>query len=180
MRLKNCIITLFIASLAACGSPAAENVLPVNDKDQISFIVIGDTPYSEADRKMLDKAVPKIHEYNPPFIIHIGDYKGGRAKCDESHDNYHAELIDRLKPIPVFYTPGDNEWADCDRNINPETGENYSDLNRLKVIREKFFKAPATTDEKLRIRYFLLRLLNGPSKMRWARLLLPFKLIRQM
>lgn len=108
----------------------------------VEFVVIGDTPYGEEDEKMLAEAVPAIKVQNPPFIIHIGDYKGGRAPCTDDHDVRHQELIASLAPIPVFYTPGDNEWTDCDRHINEATGERYSDLARLDRVRELFFSTP--------------------------------------
>ena len=98
------------------------------------FVVISDTPYNKDDRAMLPLAAAKIKaEVKPPFIIHAGDMKGGGATCDTApYDNFEA-LIDSLKPIPVFYTPGDNEWVDCDRG-------DYSELERLAYLKKRFFK----------------------------------------
>ncbi|MBI1393017.1 MAG: hypothetical protein GC152_09785 [Alphaproteobacteria bacterium] len=104
----------------------------------LSFLVIGDTPYDEADREMLAAALPKVRSADFPFIAHIGDYKGGGAPCEPEHDLRFKSLLAELAPTPVFYVPGDNEWTDCDRHDDPATGQKYSDLARLKTVRGFF------------------------------------------
>lgn len=132
-----------VAALLVAGACAAEpGENPPSASGAHTFVVIGDTPYSPDDEKMLAEALPIIHAAKPPFIIHVGDYKGGRAPCAADHDDRFAALIEALKPVPVFYTPGDNEWTDCDRNIDPSTGKNWSDLARLQIIRARFFASP--------------------------------------
>jgi hypothetical protein len=116
-----------------------------------SFILIGDTPYASEDTEMLAKALPLVKVGAFPFIIHVGDYKGGRAPCTRVHDDRQAELIALLAPTPVFYTPGDNEWTDCDRNIDSATGKPYSDLARLAMIRERFFSAPVAAPQSFEV-----------------------------
>lgn len=136
---------LFAFALPACATEqVATDGAPPPD-GAVSFVVIGDTPYSSADEKMLVEAVRNIRDGGYPFVIHVGDYKGGNAACSVDHDDRFAALIASLDPVPVFYTPGDNEWTDCDRNDDPATGKPYSDLQRLKLIRERFFaEAPLT------------------------------------
>ena len=123
--------------LTACvgdnGPPAAVS------ESGFSFIVVGDTPNNEEDEAMLAEALPMIKAGDHPFAIHIGDYKSGGAACTDDHDEAFAKLIDDLKPTPVFYTPGDNEWTDCDRREDARTGELYSDLDRLERVRALFF-----------------------------------------
>ena len=126
-------------SLSACATPDESADEEASAQDAFSFVVIGDTPYNAADEAMLAEALPKIKEGAYPFVIHIGDYKGGRAPCTDEHDMRHRALIEELKPIPVFYTPGDNEWTDCDRNEDPATGKLYSDLDRLERDTEAVF-----------------------------------------
>ena len=108
------------------------------DPSPLEFVVIGDAPYDELDEIMLRKAVKRINGADYPFVIHVGDYKGGRAPCLDVHDEAMATLIESLQPTPVFYTPGDNEWTDCDRHIDPATGERVSDLDRLAKVRGLF------------------------------------------
>lgn len=42
---------------------------------------------------------------------------------------------------PLVFTPGDNEWVDCDRSNNGA----YSPLERLSKLREVFFNEPGKT-----------------------------------
>ncbi len=57
-----------------------------------------------------------------------------------------------LAPRPVFYTPGDNEWTDCDRFVDEATGVRYSDLDRLARVRALFFAEPVAAPEALAYR----------------------------
>ncbi len=95
--------------------------------------------------EMLAEALPRIKDGGYPFVIHVGDYKGGGQECTGFHDARFQTLMDTLQPLPVFYTPGDNEWTDCDRFKHPQTGEPYSDLKRLDRVRELFFADPPTS-----------------------------------
>lgn len=134
-------IPLFCAlAFTACQSATTD--VPSPPQTDLSFVVIGDTPYGAEDEKMLQDAVPLIKAGDYPFVIHIGDYKGGRAECLPVHDERHQKLFQDLAPIPMIYTPGDNEWTDCDRNKKPNSDELYSDLERLAYIRETFFSPP--------------------------------------
>lgn len=108
------------------------------------FVVVGDTPYGPEDVTMLRAAVPRIKALRPPFVIHVGDFKSGGAACDQAADDGFAALIADLAPIPVFYTPGDNDWTDCDRGLDPATGNPMSELLRLDRLRARFLAgAPA-------------------------------------
>lgn len=132
--LKTCIMVAG-AALSACSTTVPDTTSSFSSG--FSFIVIGDTPYTPADDVMLSKAIPAVISDNPPFIIHIGDYKGGGSPCTAFHDDKHGKMLAELSPIPVVYTPGDNEWTDCDRNLSPATGRPYSELARLNLIRAR-------------------------------------------
>ena len=135
--------------LSACSGDAQRGA---PGDGAFGFIVVGDTPYGEEDEAMLAEALPMMKASLPPFVVHLGDYKGGSTPCTDDHDDAFAQLVEDLKPVPVFFTPGDNEWTDCDRNTNEETGELYSDLDRLEIIRERFFAEPPETPEAMQYR----------------------------
>ncbi|UDF02519.1 metallophosphoesterase [Asticcacaulis sp. AND118] len=124
-------------------------LLPKPQPDHVDFVVINDTPYDDTDRAMLAKAIPAVRDRNPPFILHVGDIQSGGEVCGPPDDAF-ARLVSDLKPIPLFYTPGDNEWTDCDRKDDPATGRRFSELARLDILRKRFFAAPAVTDAKWR------------------------------
>ena len=135
----------FLIAIAIWSTWSAPPPVAPEGEAELSFIVIGDTPYSAPDEAMLAKALPLIRGGDFPFVLHIGDYKGGRAPCLPKYDQSFLDLVDGLAPAPVFYTPGDNEWTDCDRNKNPATGKNYSDLARLELVRQHFRRTRAPT-----------------------------------
>ncbi|WDI31462.1 metallophosphoesterase [Hyphococcus flavus] len=116
----------------------AQSPAPAANEPGFSFIVIGDTPYSAQDEAMLNEALPLIKSQSYTFVIHVGDYKGGGQQCLKQFDDRLEQVMNDLSPIPVFYTPGDNEWTDCDRHTDPDTGEKYSDLERLEIVRARF------------------------------------------
>lgn len=136
------LAALSLLALAGCASGGLKNQPSRAANPALSFFVIGDAPYGPEDEAMLVSALPLIKAVRPDFVVHVGDFKAGRAPCDGSQDDAFAALIADLAPIPLFYTPGDNEWTDCDRNNDPATGAPYSELGRLDVVRARFFSAP--------------------------------------
>lgn len=112
------------------------------------FFVVGDTPYDEADAAMLATATDRMRAAKPAFVIHVGDIKSGGAPCDGEADDAFSAWIEKMRPATVFYTPGDNEWTDCDRNNDPATGAPYSELGRLDLLRSRFFSTPPTGAER--------------------------------
>ena len=93
MASKNFLIGLIVAQallLVACTNPTKIETGFVG----FSFIVMGDTPYSDDDITMLNNAIPLINDSDYPFVIHIGDYKGGGAECTDDHDLRQLVLIE--------------------------------------------------------------------------------------
>lgn len=104
----------------------------------IDFAVIGDTPYGAAQIEDFPNlmaamaADPRIG-----YALHLGDIKNGSSRCD---DSYFAQIFAGFStlPIPMIYTPGDNEWTDCHRANNGA----YNPLERLDAVRKVFFPVP--------------------------------------
>ncbi|PQA85597.1 hypothetical protein [Hyphococcus luteus] len=135
-----------IFTLAACASAPVGGRAPA----AIAFPVIGDIPYSDEDSYVLEEQiVPAVKAGGYPFVIHIGDYKSGGAPCTAEKDDAFAALIEEFAPVPVFYTPGDNEWTDCDRFEDPATGQPQSELARLDIIRTRYFKELVAAPEAM-------------------------------
>lgn len=104
-----------------------------------SFAVIGDTPYSEYERRELPALLAAAAESGARFVLHAGDMKRGRDPCDD------AVYADRLalfqaSPIPLIFAPGDNEWSDCARL----SAGAYSPEERLTRLRALFWKDDST------------------------------------
>jgi hypothetical protein len=68
------------------------------------------------------------------FSVHAGDIKSGSSRCDDEVYSQAEAYFNSLR-APAIYTPGDNEWTDCDR---PSNG-GYSSRERLDHIRRTLF-----------------------------------------
>lgn len=107
---------------------------------EFSFIAIGDTPYSKKEAIELNESViPAIKEYNSEFVAFYGDLKSGGESCTDELINARRDMVMNLAPERVFYTPGDNEWTDCDRDF---LKERFSELERLDYLKKAFFSKP--------------------------------------
>lgn len=101
------------------------------------FAIIGDTPYTEAERALLPAMLAQIAERQPAFILHAGDIKSGGQRCDDAMYHDRRALFDAVG-VPLVYTPGDNEWTDCHRASNGA----YDPVERLAFLRRVFFAKP--------------------------------------
>lgn len=105
-----------------------------------SFIAMGDTPYSSTEEELIkSEIIDSIRDYNPPFLAFYGDLKGGGESCTDSLINARHDMIMGILPNRVFYTPGDNEWTDCDRAFLDKP---FSELERLDYLKRVFFSKP--------------------------------------
>jgi hypothetical protein len=97
---------LLLATLLLASAPAPALAEP------FSFVALGDTTYAPpADDPLYAALIEAVNAARPAFSVHVGDTKGfgdcGRA-FQESQRDFFARF-----DAPVFYTPGNNEWADC-------------------------------------------------------------------
>jgi hypothetical protein len=121
--------------------------------------LFGDTPYGDYGRSHIGNLVADMNASRIAFSVFDGDTKNGSEPCyadphqaaagnptpdkaiaDETHPDvykYAKSLFGQFRS-PVVYTPGDNEWTDCDR---PSTlGGLVSDSSdRLAYLRSIFF-----------------------------------------
>ena len=101
------------------------------------FAVIGDTPYSDYERRELPIMLEKIAEQHAAFIVHAGDITASNAKCSDQLFFDRFALFN-ASAIPFIYVPGDNEWTDCKRLA----AGHFSERERLDRLREIFFSEP--------------------------------------
>ncbi len=126
----------------------------------VRFVAIGDTPYKGEVEAVEDDVIPAIVESGVPFVVHYGDIKDGREPCTDAVLLSHRDRIRNLHDGPVFYTPGDNEWTDCDRRF---LSTRFSELERLSRLRELFFRDPVDVPED----WHYSRQPNFPENARW-------------
>lgn len=98
------------------------------------FALIGDTPYSDKERAGLPRMLEEIADAGAEVVVHIGDFKRGSERCDDSLFADRRQLFD-ASPAPFVFVPGDNEWTDCQRLSNGA----YDPLERLDALRRLFW-----------------------------------------
>jgi len=103
----------------------------------VRFFAVGDLPYGQSEVGPLQALLNAAAAQHPPFIAHVGDIKAGSTPCTDANLHEIAGIF-RALPVPVAYTPGDNEWTDCHR---PAAG-GLDPRVRLARVREVFFGDP--------------------------------------
>ena len=129
---------LWLASaliLVGCSDPPPADPPPPG---AIAFGVYGDGPYYPWEEPRARRLLADAESAGVDFLIHIGDILGGSCADEQLHDI--RTRLDEL-PLPVVYTPGDNEWADCHA---PNAG-GYDPLERLERLREIYFNDPSSS-----------------------------------
>lgn len=155
---KLLVLTLWIATTVIATTMAM-----AKDPSAMKFISIGDTPYSEKENVRIKNVLSKaIKDANPPFVVHYGDLKSGREACTEALLVSRRDEVYGLLPGRVFYTPGDNDWTDCDRAFLKSP---VSELYMLDVLRKLFFNKPMDLPKTWRY----ARQPNFPENARWVK-----------
>lgn len=103
--------------------------------------VLGDTPYSDAQRARIPALVAAV-DADPAvgLVLHAGDMKNSSTPCSDAQFSGLAKLFGTFDD-PFVLTPGDNDWTDCHR---ASTG-NYLPTERLAALRRMFFPVPGRT-----------------------------------
>ena len=103
---------------------------------KFEFIAFGDMPYRlPNDYARFENIITQINSQKSAFSVHVGDFKSGSTPCS---DEYFSKIYGYFETFknPLIYTPGDNEWTDCNRKAAGE----YDPLERLALLRKMFFK----------------------------------------
>ena len=109
-----------------------------NKKESFSFIVLGDMPYNlPNDYLKFENVIASINKQNQVFNVFVGDFKSSKTPCSNEAYIKILAYFNSFKR-PLIYTPGDNEWTDCGK----VKAGSYDTNERLKVIRDQFFKEP--------------------------------------
>lgn len=115
-----------------------------------TFVIISDMPYSDEEKKMLQKPDGELYKLisqtKPSVVMHLGDIKSGGLPCTDSLLIEHKEIIRALAPNRIIYTPGDNEWTDCDRT---SLSHSFDELERLDYLIELMYQTPTPLDNDL-------------------------------
>jgi len=105
----------------------------------------GDLPYSAIQATVgVPNMIADMNSQKLAFTAHNGDLKqGSGSPCDDALYNQSLGFFNALE-APAIFTPGDNDWTDCDRPANG----GFSSLERLSRERQIFFNTNRTMGQR--------------------------------
>lgn len=141
---KMCLLGLTLPFLAFTNT----NLVVAKDHENANATyeigLWGDLPYSAAQEVGVTKLINDMNSHRLAFTVHDGDLKAGsNSLCD---DALYAKALAYFNALqaPAAFTPGDNDWTDCDR---PSNG-GYNSLERLDYERRVFFSTNFTLGQR--------------------------------
>jgi hypothetical protein len=102
-RVKRVVAVMALACAATSAGAAGQAVDEGDRRAAYAIGLWGDLPYSS------EQASAGV-----PNLIADGDLKSGSSRCDDQIYFDSLEYFNQLE-APVAFTPGDNDWTDCDR-----------------------------------------------------------------
>jgi hypothetical protein len=110
--------------------------------ETLTLAVFGDWPYS---LDLLAAAPLLLHSINSDpdvaLVLHVGDIHSGSFPCSAAWNQGIFDIFEQFED-PFVYTPGDNEWCDCQK---AKEGSSGAPLAELAGIRSLFFPNPGHT-----------------------------------
>ena len=96
----------------------------------------GDLPYSSVQETGVENLIRDMNRQRLAFTVHDGDLKQGNGDpvCNFAMYSKALGFFNSLN-APAMFTPGDNDWTDCDRPLNG----GFDSLDRLSFERQFFF-----------------------------------------
>ena len=102
----------------------------------------GDLPYSTTQATVgVPNLIADMNRQDLAFTAHDGDLKSGSTECTDSVYTQAVSYFNSLR-APAAFTPGDNDWVDCDRTAG------YNDRVQLDKERKLFFSTPFTLGQR--------------------------------
>ena len=106
----------------------------------------GDFPYSDVQATTgVPNLIADMNSQDLEFTAHDGDLKAGNSTPNSTtpttcSDALYVQALGYFNSLkaPAIFTPGDNDWTDCDRASNG----GFSSLERLDHERLVFFSTP--------------------------------------
>jgi hypothetical protein len=128
-----------LAALVAAGATAAVATADHDhgrDHGGYSIGLWGDLPYNDVQKSVgVPNLIADMNAQDVAFTVHDGDLKAGSGPCPDSLYTDAKARFDSLR-APAMFTPGDNDWTDCDRTAGTNS------LERLNFERKVLFSTP--------------------------------------
>ena len=106
------------------------------EKDTYAIGLWGDLPYSDEQATVgIPNLIADMNSQRQAFTVHDGDLKAGSGSpCNDALYTTALGYFNALE-APAVFTPGDNDWTDCDRPANG----GFNSLERLDHERAVLF-----------------------------------------
>ena len=138
------LLAALLAAAATAGVATAGTHLTGDDHHRdgrdssYSIGLWGDLPYSDVQKTVgVPNLIADMNSQPLAFTANDDDIKSGSSPCtDDVYTSFKATM-NSLR-APAAFTPGDNDWTDCDRDGVHTSGE------RLDFERKLFFSTPFT------------------------------------
>ncbi len=139
------IVALTVLSLAAGPARADRDDEGDHGKETYEIGLWGDLPYSSVQTIAgVPNLIADMNAHNLKFTVHDGDLKqGSGSPCDDNLYFQSLAFFNALR-APAMFTPGDNDWTDCDR---PSNG-GFNSRERLDRERQIFFSTPFSMGQR--------------------------------
>jgi hypothetical protein len=143
------VVVLALAATAIAQGSQGRDDANQNDKDGHRPYAIGlwgDLPYSDVQALTgVPNLIADMNRQELAFTAHDGDLKAGNGTANSvtpttCSDALYIQALGYFNSLkaPAIFTPGDNDWTDCDR---PSNG-GFSSRERLDHERQLFFNTP--------------------------------------
>jgi hypothetical protein len=133
---KRRVFGLAIVALAVLGVTSLASA--GGDNRTYAIGLWGDLPYSTVQATVgVPNLIADMNSQNLAFTAHDGDLKSGSSECTDAVYTQALAYFGSLR-APAAFTPGDNDWTDCDRTAG------YSSLAQLDKERKLFFSTSYT------------------------------------
>jgi hypothetical protein len=148
MPLVGALIAAAITTGIAAGTSGDDGNSRRGDDDEASTYAIGlwgDLPYSTVQETIgVPNLIADMNSQTLAFTVHDGDLKqGSNSPCDDALYTHAAASLNSLR-APAMFTPGDNDWTDCDRASNG----GFNSRERLDHERQVLFSTPFSLGQR--------------------------------
>jgi hypothetical protein len=148
------MITLTVVFLANSSSPVvhADSRGDEDENEAYSIGLWGDAPYSDLQALTgVPNLIADMNSQHLAFSVHNGDLKAGTGTqgsvtpttCGDALYVQALNFFNALR-APAMFTPGDNDWTDCDS----ESNGGFNSLERLDHERQIFFSTPFSLGQR--------------------------------
>jgi hypothetical protein len=138
------LVGVLVTSAVLVAAVAAGDIGKQNNKTfEYAIGLWGDMPYSDVQAQTgVPNLIADMNSSEIEFSVHDGDLKAGNGTpgsatpttCSDALYTQGLGYFNSLRK-PAMFTPGDNDWTDCDRTSNG----GYNDVERLTHERQVFF-----------------------------------------